>query len=144
MAPAWASVPADGGLTHPGSFDDVLAMISGLERISFTGDPNVTATLDEHDPMGTWSSKTWDALAALSDYAMAITEGLASGRGRLSKQTHPTDSVLFRPIAMRATRARMCRTTLVSIGTEIASPRRGRPLGASFHGRAFQDRSVCG
>jgi hypothetical protein len=74
-AAAWAPAPADAGPVRPESFDDLLAVIPKLDSIQFTGDPNITADLDEYDPLGTWAGKAWDALAALSDYAKASREG---------------------------------------------------------------------
>jgi hypothetical protein len=72
---AWAPVPTETGRARPESFDDLLAVISNLNSILFTGDPNITAALDEYDPLGSWAGKAWDALAALSDYARASREG---------------------------------------------------------------------
>jgi hypothetical protein len=74
-AVAWEPAPADGERARPGSFDDLLAAMPQLDRIAFTGDSNITAALDDHDPVGTWAGKAWDALNALNDYARASLAG---------------------------------------------------------------------
>lgn len=59
----------------PGSFVDLLASVSDLPGIEFTGDESVTVRLDVHDPLGLWANKTWTILQALSDYAQASLDG---------------------------------------------------------------------
>ncbi|MDR0481694.1 MAG: hypothetical protein LBH13_00815 [Cellulomonadaceae bacterium] len=63
---------------YPTSFVDLLASISELPGISFTGDKEKTTALDVQDPMGVWAGKTWGALLALSDYSKASREGRAN------------------------------------------------------------------
>jgi hypothetical protein len=70
-AAAWTPPSRMAEAARPGSFDDLLEMLSELEHIVFTGNPEVTVTLDEYDPLGTWAGKSWDALLALNDYIQA-------------------------------------------------------------------------
>jgi hypothetical protein len=71
---AWTA-PADDGDAHPSSFDDLLERLPELSLVRFTGDKDIALGLDQHDPMGRWAAKAWDALVALQDYARASADG---------------------------------------------------------------------
>lgn len=77
-AAAWTPPPETELVTGPSSFDDLIARLSELDRIRFTGDKNLTFELDQHNPMGIWAAKSWDILRALQDYArVSAEEGFA-------------------------------------------------------------------
>jgi hypothetical protein len=69
-APAEAPQP-------PGSFAELLERLENgaLPRIAFTGEPKNALDLDDHDPLGTWASKTWDVLRVLDGYVEARQSG---------------------------------------------------------------------
>lgn len=58
----------------PGSFQELLDRIDDLTNIVWTGDRDTAIALDESEVLGQWSSKAWDALQALDDYAAARTK----------------------------------------------------------------------
>src|SRR5699024_2821464 len=80
---AWDDDVTDVRTVRPKTFDD---LIEGLQdefpRLVFTGDKSKATALDEHEPLGRWAAKTWEALQALDDYAVA------SADGRCSKGVH--------------------------------------------------------
>ena len=57
----------------PGSFAELLDRLRAgeLPRVSFTGEAKHALELDDHDPWGTWASKTWDMLRVLDGYVEA-------------------------------------------------------------------------
>jgi hypothetical protein len=61
----------------PGSFAELLERLEegALPRVAFTGDAKAALELDDHDPWGTWVSKTWDILRVLDGYAEARQAG---------------------------------------------------------------------
>jgi hypothetical protein len=63
----------------PENFSQLLARLPELARIVFTGDKEVTLSLDEQDPIGTWAGKSWDALVALDGYANRRLSGKVGG-----------------------------------------------------------------
>lgn len=69
-APAEAPQP-------PESFAELLERLKdgALPRIEFTGDAKTALDLDDHDPWGTWASKTWDMLRVLDGYLDARQAG---------------------------------------------------------------------
>jgi len=73
-AEAWSVEPGQMVDVLPDSFEDLLARIGELTFAAFTGDPDCTLALDEHDPLGTWAGKTWKALQALNGYAQLKSE----------------------------------------------------------------------
>jgi hypothetical protein len=76
---AW-SVSGDEALNDvPDSFSTLLRRLNELEHIRFTGDPELARDLESHDPLGTWTAKTWAALQAANGYAAAKADGDYSG-----------------------------------------------------------------
>jgi hypothetical protein len=69
-APAEAAQP-------PGSFAELLERFEdgALPGVAFTGDAKSALELDDHDPWGTWASKTWDILRVLDGYVQARQAG---------------------------------------------------------------------
>lgn len=56
-------------VTAPEGFNDLIGKIGQLPNISYTGDPAITADLDQFDVLSDWCKKTWHILLALNDYA---------------------------------------------------------------------------
>lgn len=71
---AW-SLPEAEAAYHPGSFDELLKWVESLDHVRFEGDADKVLDLDEHDPVGLWAKKAWDALVALEDYGRAKSTG---------------------------------------------------------------------
>lgn len=71
---AW-SLPDAEATWRPANFDDLLKWAESLNYVRFEGDPNKVLDLDEHDHVGLWAGKTWDALVALEDYGCAKSTG---------------------------------------------------------------------
>ncbi|WCN80242.1 hypothetical protein [Micromonospora sp. LH3U1] len=72
---AWTAQPAEEDVARPDSFGELLRWLPKLEHVAFTGDPDHAEYLDSRDPLGTWASRTWDALLVLQDYAAAKADG---------------------------------------------------------------------
>ncbi|GAA4597825.1 hypothetical protein BJY16_002488 [Actinoplanes octamycinicus] len=72
---AWTEQPAEEHVSRPGSFGELLRWLPRLKYVVFTGDPDCAIDLDDIDTLGSWASKTWDALLALNDYGMAKADG---------------------------------------------------------------------
>lgn len=75
----------------PGAFSEMLEWLDEgrLPGIAFTGDRGVALDLEPHDPWGTWASRAWDGLRALSGYASARTSGDHTGNFHSYCQTTP-------------------------------------------------------
>jgi len=78
---AWSEVPDSERSAVPESYEALLGAIESLPRVRFTGDPEDVLALQEHDPMGNWARKMWEALLALEGYAEAKRDGLAGNFG---------------------------------------------------------------
>ncbi len=63
----------------PESFSDVLDRLGELSHVVFTGDEAITRALEENDTLGVWARKSWDALAAVNNYARAKADGVLTG-----------------------------------------------------------------
>lgn len=61
--------------TVPENFNILVERVVEFPFITFTGDKDLTARLDEHDAVGRWCSMTWSILAALNDYAELKNDG---------------------------------------------------------------------
>jgi hypothetical protein len=72
---AWSSVPEADRRRIPDNYEQMLAWMSQLPHIVFTGDPDTTLELADHDPLGRWARNTWEALLALNGYADAKSKG---------------------------------------------------------------------
>lgn len=72
---AWVEQPTDDDLRRPSNFVELLRWLPKLKYLQFTGDPEYARDLDHIDTLGSWAAKTWDALLALNDYAMAKAVG---------------------------------------------------------------------
>lgn len=66
---------AQSELSTPENFNSLVESVSGLEQIVFTGDKDLTASLDDHDAVGRWCDMTWSILLALNDYARFKARG---------------------------------------------------------------------
>ena len=77
-AEAWAE--AADAPQPPGSFAELLERLNeeALPNVTFTGDTKAALELDDHDPWGTWASKTWDMLQVLDSYVEARQAGEVS------------------------------------------------------------------
>lgn len=62
-------------LSVPENFNSLVERVVEFPYITFTGDKDVTARLDEHDAVGRWCMMTWSILAALNDYAKLKHDG---------------------------------------------------------------------
>lgn len=72
---AWTTQPSEEDVSRPDSFGELLRWLPKLAHIEFTGDPDHAADLDSKDTLGSWASRTWDALLVLQDYAAAKADG---------------------------------------------------------------------
>ncbi|MEU3455330.1 hypothetical protein ABZ671_17290 [Micromonospora sp. NPDC006766] len=72
---AWTTQPSEEDVSRPDSFGELLRWLPKLVHVEFTGDPDHAADLDSKDTLGSWASKTWDALLVLQDYATAKADG---------------------------------------------------------------------
>ncbi|MEU1841136.1 hypothetical protein [Micromonospora chersina] len=72
---AWTTQPSEEDVSRPDSFGELLRWLPKLVHVEFTGDPDHAADLDSKDTLGSWASKTWDALLVLEDYAAAKADG---------------------------------------------------------------------
>jgi hypothetical protein len=72
---AW-TMPAEAA-EPPGSFAELLERLKDAELpgLMFTGEAKHAVDLDDHDPLGTWASKTWDMLRVLDGYVQARQAG---------------------------------------------------------------------
>lgn len=68
------AVPVE--LSVPENFNSLVEAVAGLSHLVYTGDKDVTASLDDHDAVGRWCGMTWSILLALNDYARFKAEGL--------------------------------------------------------------------
>jgi hypothetical protein len=61
----------------PGSFAELLQRLDEhmLACVIFTGDPKNALELDDLDPLGTWSARSWDVLRVLDGYAATRRRG---------------------------------------------------------------------
>lgn len=66
---AWSEPDDDPRDVRPDGFDDLLGRLSELDRVVFTGNEGHARALDDHDPLGVWAGKCWEAVLALQDYA---------------------------------------------------------------------------
>ncbi len=82
-AEAWSEpVVASDEKQWPDDFGELIERFDELKFVQFTGDVSKVCQLDQHDPMGTWAKKAWDALRALDDY------GRLSGEGNCPRDVH--------------------------------------------------------
>lgn len=72
---AWAVPDTDEQDVPPGSFDELLDRVDSLPRVVFTGNHDTTRGLDEHNVLGSWAARAWEALLALVDYAAETAGG---------------------------------------------------------------------
>lgn len=72
---SWAEEVTEFHDDRPTSFDDLLDRFTKLTFVMFTGDRDAALDLDEHEPLGNWARKAWEALLALEDYATASADG---------------------------------------------------------------------
>lgn len=63
---------------YPTGFADLLTRMTELPHISFTGNPKLTRSLDDHS-VDNWVEMAWDGLLALEDFAAASAAGSAHG-----------------------------------------------------------------
>ncbi|WP_024794487.1 hypothetical protein [Tomitella biformata] len=71
---AWTVPEADPLDLVPESLDDLILRFTDLEFVEFTGDAAITHSLEQHDPVGRWASKCWEALLAANDYGRVCAE----------------------------------------------------------------------
>jgi hypothetical protein len=73
----WAALDnvAPGELAIPQNFNSLVESFALLPNVIYTGDKDITASLDDHDAVGRWCGMTWSILVALNDYARFKTEG---------------------------------------------------------------------
>lgn len=76
-----AVLAADTSDPAPESYTALLKAIDRLEYVVFTGDPEITTALSDHDPFSTFLGKLWDGARALNDYARAQHTGAFTGGG---------------------------------------------------------------
>lgn len=62
-------------LAVPENFNSLVEAVAALPHVMYTGDPDVTAGLDDHDAVGRWCGMTWSILLALNDYARFKADG---------------------------------------------------------------------
>ncbi|MEO3932304.1 hypothetical protein WMO79_05760 [Micrococcaceae bacterium Sec7.4] len=62
-------------LSVPQNFNSLVESFADLKYVLYTGDKDVTASLDDHDAVGRWCDMTWSILLALNDYARFKAEG---------------------------------------------------------------------
>ncbi len=74
---AWSEVPASERTEVPEDYETLIGAVNDLEWVEFTGDSDVLLSLQDHDPLGNWTRKTWEALLALDGYAEAKHAGFA-------------------------------------------------------------------
>lgn len=65
----------------PESYTALVAAISDLAYVEFTGDADITVGLSIHDPADTFIPRIWDAARALDDYARGRAEGAFTDGG---------------------------------------------------------------
>lgn len=71
---AWSEPDVDVRDIRPDSFIELLGRLGDLTYVLFTGEADITESLDRHGAARSWAGKTWDALLALDDYArLSIT-----------------------------------------------------------------------
>jgi hypothetical protein len=58
---------------------ELVSMMGAWRYVRFTGDEDRVRELDEHEKLGAWAGKIWDALAALDDYVRAVLKGEFDG-----------------------------------------------------------------
>ena len=71
---AWTEQPTQEDVSRPGSFGELLRWLPKLEYLVFTGNQDRAIDLDDVDTLGSWASKTWDALLALNDYGKSKSD----------------------------------------------------------------------
>lgn len=76
---AWSTPEKSPLDIRPESFDELLQRFHELKNLVFTGDADQTRDLDNHEGLGTWAGRCWNALLALNDYATLSLSGEFSG-----------------------------------------------------------------
>ncbi|YCH09991.1 hypothetical protein ACTAQJ_10705 [Arthrobacter sp. alpha11c] len=59
----------------PENFNSMVESFDELQYVIYTGNKDVTASLDDHDAIGRWCDMTWSIVLALNDYARFKAEG---------------------------------------------------------------------
>jgi hypothetical protein len=96
-ADAWAVPEKSESDTAPESFADLLLRIDEFTHIVFTGDRDHALELDDHEGLGTWARKCWQALQALQDFVEHSKAGSFSGSVDTYLNSTPTGAHGYSP-----------------------------------------------
>lgn len=94
---AWAAPEKSRIDTAPESFADLLSRLGEFDHVVFTGDRDHALELDDHEGLGTWSRKCWQALQALEDFVEHSRSGSFSGSVDTYLNSTPTGAHGFSP-----------------------------------------------
>lgn len=78
-ADVWAAPEKSASDTAPESFADLISRLDEFTHVVFTGDRDHALELDDHEGLGTWARKCWQALQALEDFVAHSLAGSFSG-----------------------------------------------------------------
>ena len=94
---AWSVPEKTARDTAPESFADLLSRLGEFTHVVFTGDRDHALELDDHEGLGTWARKCWQALQALEDYVESSLSGKFSGSVDTYLNSTPTGAHSFSP-----------------------------------------------
>jgi hypothetical protein len=136
---AWSEAELDIRDIRPDTFVDLLARLTELEHLVFTGDGDVTLDLDKHGNSRSWSGKAWDALLALDDYARVSLDGGFAGDVSAYLADTPADCRTFSANRHASTESEdVQRNPRYRRPRELPVPVDFDPSGSAFMGAHFK------